>query len=121
MMKRWPWILSFLILYGVHGVFYLTFTGRLAIPIFATFARSASIVTLVGLTLLVMAFIATRDEVMRKIALQAAGASAVATAFFSYGLVAFDVSAQLIASNLWAFAIFVFLLAYGALSWRARS
>ncbi len=121
MNKKLPWVLGFIILYGLHAIFYLTFTGRLALPLTAEIARGAAIATLVGLTLLVTAFIATRDEVMRRIAMLAAGASMIAMAFISYGIVAFDITAPLIVTHLWAFALLIYLLAYGVLSWQARS
>lgn len=121
MKKHIVWIAGFLGLYAVHAVFYLAFTDRMAIPISEQTARVASIVSLVALTLLLVGFISTRDEVMRKISMQAGAASLVTTAFISYGLSAFNIAAPVIASNLWALAIAVFLFAYGVLSWRMRS
>jgi len=121
MKKYIVWTTGFLGLYAVYVFFYLTFTDRLAVPISEETARIASILSLVGLTLLVVAFISTRDEVMRKISMQAGAASLVTIAFTSYSLSAFDIAAPVIASNLWALAIAVFLFAYGVLSWRMRS
>lgn len=121
MKKHIVWIAGFLGLYAVHAFFYLAFTDRLAVPISEEIARIASITSLVGLTLMVVAFIATRDEVMRKISMQAGAASLVSTAFISYGLSAFNIAAPIIVSNLWAVAIAVFLFSYGVLSWRMRS
>ena len=119
--KTWIWVGAFLALYGLHAFFFLTYQGRIDALVTPDAARAGSIVTLVALTLLIAAFAATRDEVFRRIAMQAGAASAIATGFFSYGLSAFNIDAPLIASNIWALAIFVFLLAYGALSWLARS
>lgn len=121
MAKNLPWILGFLALYGVHAFFYLAYTGGVAAPLPESIARSGALVTLVSLTLLVVAFVATRDEVLRLIALRAGAISAVATALFSYGISAFDIAAPFVTSNLWAFAILIFLFVYGVLSWLIRS
>ncbi len=121
MRKNIVWVLGFLGLYSLHALLYLSFSGQLAMPFSAELARTGSIVTLSGLTILVVAFIVSRDEVARKFALQAAAASAVATGFFSYGISAFDIVAPVISTNLWVLAIAVFLMVYGGLSWQARS
>lgn len=121
MKKNFPWVLGFVGLYGLHAAFYLSFKGALALPLPDLITRGGSVATLVGLTVLVAAFVASRDEVLRKIAFQAGAAAALVSGFFSYGLQAFDATAPLISSDLWAFTMLVFLFVYGALSWRATS
>ena len=120
MRKSWMWIGSFLVLYALHATFYLSHIGRLVTPFEPSIAKAGSVATLVVLTLLVVAYIATRDEVMRRAATLAAAVGAITSAFFSYGLAAFDISAPILTGNFWALFILVFLLVYGGLAWRAR-
>lgn len=119
--KTSAWIAGFLALYGGHALCRLALAER--IPAFASAEalRVGAVATLAGLVLLVAAHVATRDEVLRRLALYAAAASAAATGVLSYGLSALGIAAPLIAGNIWAAGLFVFLCVYGVLSWRSGS
>ncbi|WDI30658.1 hypothetical protein PUV54_11895 [Hyphococcus flavus] len=109
------WIAGFLALYAAHVSTFLM-AARVDDPPFWTGILSlASLIALFGL---VAAFIATRDEVKRAIALTAGAVAALATALLTYAAHAFAWMA--LPLEPWALSVGIFLIAYGALSWRAR-
>lgn len=119
-MKMLLWVLGFLLLYAVHALSYSAGKGVIASPFSQEVLSVISVIALGALFVLTAFFIATRDEVKRAIALQAAGVSMLTTILVYYAIDAFSVSAGGYLSQPWAFSIAVFLIAYGALSWRAR-
>lgn len=114
MMARW--IAGFLALYAVYALSFFAAARADDPPAWAGVLSIASLVALFGL---VAAFIATRDEVKRAMALTAGAISALATVLVSYAAQAFSWIA--LPLEPWALSVGIFLIAYGALSWRARS
>lgn len=121
MQRQWIWVSAFLVLYTAHAAFILAGEGRILTFLPDEAVRIGGIASLVTLLLLVAAHIATRDEVVRRLALYGAAASALATGALSYSVSAFGIAAPVVTSNLWAIGILVFLVVYGALAWRAGS
>ena len=121
MKKSMVWGGLFIAFYAVHALFYLAYEGHISSPVSPAVIKAGAIASLIVLTLLVIFHVARQDEVLRMIAMKAGALSVIVTGFFSYGINAFNIEADYITSNLWAFAIAVFLITYGALSWLGRS
>ncbi|MAW79324.1 MAG: hypothetical protein CMI63_03740 [Parvularcula sp.] len=122
LMKYKPiWIAAFLFLYGVHAAAMLAGKGAFAPPLSDGVVEAAALISLAGLFLLTGAYIALSDEVQRGIALTAAGISALTTAGVFYPIDALALAPGPLFAKPWAFLFAIFLIAYGALQWRARS
>ncbi len=115
------WIGCFLILYTLHSILFLIATGQLIWPVPDVLAQLLSILSLILLCLLVWVFMARKDEVLRRLSLQAGAVSMAVTALTSYVIAAFGLGLPLLVTNLWALSIMVFLVVYGVLVWRAQS
>lgn len=114
------WVAGFLCLYAAHAIAWLAEKDVLAIAAPAGLVRMAAAGTLVCLALLVAAYVATRDEVARRFGLEAGALAGLTAGFMSYGLSAFSIDAPIVAGNLWALAMTVFLGVHGARLWQAR-
>ncbi len=121
MKRKVYWIAAFLFLYAVHASAMLAAKGAIALPVSGATLGAAALVSLAGLFLLTGAYIALSDEVQRTMALAAAGVSALTTAGVFYAIDALSMTPGPLFAQPWAFLFAVFLIAYGALSWRARS
>jgi|GEM_PF-7026319 len=118
MRKNIYWISGFIALYALHAVFFLSYSGQFPIAIPMKLASGLSILTLIGLVGLVIAFAITRDEVLRRKIMISGAISAISVGVLSYLIAAFGWVIPLIAAPLWAVAIIVFLIIYGVLTWR---
>lgn len=122
LMKYKPfWIAAFLFLYGVHAAAMLAGKGAFTPPLSDGVVEAAALISLAGLFLLTGAYIALSDEVQRRMAFTAAGISALTTAGVFYAIDALALAPGPLFAKPWAFLFIVFLIAYGALQWRARS
>lgn len=120
MNEYWKWSAGFLLMYVLHAASVLMHRGYLLTDVPAELAPWSVALTAAGLILLVVTHVATRDEVIRARALKAAAASAVAVGMLSYLNGALSLTEGMLAGTLWALALAVYLVVYGALAWRSR-
>jgi hypothetical protein len=114
------WFLGFAAAYAAHALAAMAAAGALPLGLGEGAARLAALLTLGALLALLGAYIATRDEVLRRMALIAAAASALLVGAASYAL-RFVAAPAALSDNLWALGVAVWLIVYGAMAWQARS